>query len=90
MGFDHLDKVVHVFLFCCLCFLLIIANRKQDLPEIKYKAKIWAFLACMVFGAFVECLQLLVPARDFEAMDMVSNSVGATFGILIFFFIYRS
>ena len=90
MGIAHLDKAVHAFLFCCLCFLLTVANRKQDLPEIKYSAKIWALLTCVVFGVFVECLQLLVPARDFEVLDMISNSVGATLGILIFLFIYRS
>ncbi len=90
MGIMHLDKAVHAFLFCCLCFLLIVANRKQDSPEIKYKAKIWALLACIVFGVLVECLQLLVPVRDFEVLDMVSNSVGAAVGVLIFLFIYRS
>ena len=90
MGIEHLDKVVHAFLFCSLSFLLVVANRKQDLPEIKYSAKKWAIGVCFLFGSMVECIQIFIPSRDFEVLDILSNTFGAFVGLLVFLIVYRS
>ncbi len=36
-----------------------------------------------IYGALMECAQLLVKGRSFEWEDMLSNTVGAVLGIVI-------
>ena len=47
----------------------------------KQPAKIWLFASLM--GVAVEFAQALTPYRSFDTHDMLANSIGAIFGVLV-------
>ena len=90
MSFSLLDKLIHVCMYGILSLLLTVGLKKQgSYPQIRFNA-IWVSLTvCILYGFFIEVLQLQVPDRDFELGDILANTIGGGVGIGLFYLIYK-
>ncbi len=84
------DKLVHIFLFLVLGFLLGVGFKKQyQYPLIKAHAKKSGFLIAAFYGLLIEILQYAVFIdRSLEAGDVMANMFGAGLGVLFFRGVY--
>jgi hypothetical protein len=57
--------------------------------KISKKSPWWAILACAVYAGTDECHQSFVPGRSCEVNDVALDTIGATFGVLIYWFFTR-
>lgn len=76
----HTDKAGHFFIFFVFSFL---AFRLRD--ERTAQNYITIVVSAVLYGLFIESLQLYVPGRVFDALDVVANTAGA----VIFFVIFK-
>jgi VanZ family protein len=80
-GIPHLDKVVHMGMYCILAFLL--AHTYQAAGKISRKT--WILLFCVCFGGLMELLQATVALnRSGNWIDIIANLIGAAGGLLFF------
>lgn len=68
--FTHADKIKHFIAYFILAFLLL-----RFWENAKDKVKDTIFVA-VIFGIVIEVLQIFV-GREFDILDMITNSVGA-------------
>lgn len=69
--FPHFDKVAHFGLH----FLGALLLRKSGFSYKKI------FIGDFLFGLTIECIQLGVPGRSFELLDLLANSLGVLFAL---------
>ncbi len=77
------DKLVHFLLFGVLSFLIL---------RIRYiRTKDWqasyilnVVIICTVFGLLMETIQLIVPGRTFNLLDLVADAIGVVLGCMLF------
>jgi len=81
-----MDKLVHVFMYLTLSFLLLFGiARQQNTGSLRYAVMLLAASSCAGYGITIEILQpVLTMYRKFEWMDMVANAAGAFGGIIVF------
>nr|WP_255742711.1 VanZ family protein [Belliella calami] len=86
----HKDKIVHFMLFFILNFLWLRIWMNEANSKKKY---LKLFTSYLVFGIIiailVEYLQLYVPNRSFDYFDIAANMLGAAFGIICFYILYK-
>ncbi len=84
MNFDweYLDKLKHAFAFFTLSLLL---NRSSS----SYDARLRNVTALLLFGIFIEIVQLFIPYRDSSVYDVIADLVGI-FTFQISLSLYRS
>lgn len=82
----YMDKLVHVFMYLTLSFLLLFGiARQQNTGSLRYAVMLLAASSCAGYGITIEILQpVLTMYRKFEWMDMVANAAGAFGGIIVF------
>ena len=82
----YIDKVVHVFMYSMLSFLLLRSLfRQQGKQALRYSAAVSSVLVCAGIGIAIEFLQpVLTMYRRFEWLDMVANATGALLGWFLF------
>lgn len=68
------DKVMHAFVYGVLTALIYI-TRPQNAVFIK-KLVFQAILLCILYGFFIELIQLVLPTRKFDILDALANTVG--------------
>lgn len=68
------DKVLHAFVYGVLTALIYI-TRPQNAVFIK-KLIFQAILLCILYGFFIELIQLVLPTRKFDILDALANTVG--------------
>ncbi|HRG27920.1 MAG TPA: VanZ family protein [Chitinophagales bacterium] len=68
------DKVLHAFVYGVLTALIYI-TRPQNAVFIK-KLVFQAILLCILYGFFIELIQLVLPTRKFDILDALANTVG--------------
>lgn len=68
------DKVMHAFVYGVLTALIYI-TRPQNAVFIK-KLIFQAILLCILYGFFIELIQLVLPTRKFDILDALANTVG--------------
>lgn len=84
------DKVVHFLIFGILTLLMIIGFTKQYTYAYLRKHAVVASLAVSIgYGLFIELVQIPIPGRYMEAMDIVANTIGCFIGYAIFYIIYK-
>jgi len=73
------DKIEHVIEYSILGFLVL------GCFEIKNELKIILFvvLVCSLYGVINEIYQYSIPGRYCSSLDMVANSIGSIFGVVI-------
>ncbi|MBD3246648.1 MAG: hypothetical protein GF333_06505 [Candidatus Omnitrophica bacterium] len=73
------DKAVHGAQYGALAFLV----RGTALRGGVFRARGWGFGYAFLLGAVIEIIQLFLPYRSFEIMDLVLNAAGAGAGMMI-------
>lgn len=86
LDLSFLDKLVHLFFYSVLAFLLAHGYMRQYRFRIlQLHAKKWSFITAFLYGGLIEAMQYGVfPDRSFELGDALANGIGAGVGIGIF------
>ena len=84
------DKVVHVFLYLVLVFLLCVGFTKQNtLPFLHFRPILSALVISAIYGMIIEVSQTaFMLNRSFEVYDVLANFIGSAFGSAVFTIIY--
>lgn len=88
--FFSVDTFAHAFLFCVLVFLMIVGLTKQyTSPWLRHYAVRASLLISTGFGILVELLQhFLIYGRHGDIFDVLANTIGCLFGLVVFKWIY--
>ena len=79
IGPRNTDKVVHLFMYGTLSFL--IARALDDPPKAhRLRAFLGGLLFCVAMGAADEWHQLYIPGRSAEVNDWLADSTGGLVG----------
>lgn len=70
------DKAEHAITFAALMLLAWTAFQHR------YSQKILAF-SLIAYGIAIECIQYFIPSRSFSVLDMVADSTGVFFILLL-------
>ncbi|WP_299756256.1 VanZ family protein [uncultured Pontibacter sp.] len=84
------DSFAHVFMFCVLCFLMIVGMSKQfTFPRLHHYAIRFSLFASTLFGIGIELMQhFFIYGRQGDIIDVVANTSGCLLGIVLFKLIY--
>ncbi|EJF10348.1 MULTISPECIES: VanZ family protein [unclassified Pontibacter] len=85
------DSFAHAFMFAVLTYLMTVGLKKQfTFPRVQHYAIRTAFFVSSMFGIAIELLQhYLIPGRQGDIIDVLSNTIGCILGILLFKWIYK-
>lgn len=84
------DKVVHFAIFSILVLLMIVGFIKQYTYAYFRKYAVPLSLAISItYGILIEVIQIPIPGRYLEFMDIVANTTGCFIGYGIFYLIYK-
>ncbi|MEO8086619.1 MAG: VanZ family protein [Bacteroidota bacterium] len=80
------DKIVHLFLFGVLSFLLIKAFAEQVTVEVlSAHLKLISFFLTSVYGVLIEILQeYCIPGRNGDVFDSLADALGAILGLWLY------
>lgn len=80
------DKFVHAGIFFVLILLMVRGFLMQTRFEaLQKKAKMAAFILCVIYGGFLEILQGTVfEGRSADVFDFIANSFGCSMGVLVY------
>jgi len=81
----QLDKAVHISFFTTLCLLFNFPIKKRITNVAKIKKWFWIVsLSGICYGIAIEFIQEnWIPNRSFELLDIVADSTGCLFALLI-------
>ena len=84
------DAVVHGFMYFILTVLFSVGFTKQyAIKKLRYHPARWAIVIALSYGIIIEVIQLsLVPDRNFELSDILSNFAGSVVGLIGFHLLY--
>jgi VanZ family protein len=86
----HFDKLVHFLMFTFLTYLMVIGFSKQDrYSKLRFKAPMFTILVVTAYAIIVESIQLFIPIRTFDSLDLVADLVGNISGYYLFVFVYK-
>ena len=77
------DKVIHFILFAGLGFLMLQQRHAQG-RHTNSQTFVNITLITIFYGFLMECVQILVPGRQFHWIDLTADCLGAVFGNLLF------
>jgi glycopeptide antibiotics resistance protein len=84
--FNLQDKLIHVICFSVLSFLWTgVGIKKSESQEIRKRLILNFILFGVLAGIVLETLQLYIPNRTFDIMDMIVNEIGGILGFLAYF-----
>ncbi|XLS29813.1 VanZ family protein [Flavobacteriaceae bacterium M23B6Z8] len=84
LQFSFGDKLVHLIFYLVLTILLYLYLRKEHQKYQKRKVLTIASVFSLIYGMIIEVLQGILPyKRSADWLDVVANSVGIVFAILI-------
>jgi len=84
------DKVVHLFIFGTLSFLILFGYRDQYAEGNKQKLVWTAVIASVLYGILTEILQYYVfIGRSGNLYDALADAIGAVLGWLIFIPVFK-
>ena len=90
VSLPYIDKLAHIFLYAILALVASVEVKRSDRDR---KPPISAYmemvLYALIYGIFIEMVQLLLPYRSFEVMDVLANSIGIFGGVAMFFLFYH-
>ena len=84
------DKLVHFSVYCIFSLLLIIGLKKQtSFRFLKKNAILLSLCMAISLGVLTELAQyFLVKQRFAEVFDVLANTLGAMFGVVVFKLLY--
>lgn len=75
-------KIAHFTEYCILAILLL--NVIKDYSNINYKTLLLAFILCLLYAASDEWHQTFIDGRSGQLIDVIIDSCGSLFGIIIY------
>ncbi len=81
--FEGFDKVVHVLIFGIFSFLFVSMRDKAN-SKIEWLFLLISFLVSISYSLLLEYFQNFIPGRQFDAKDLLANSIGVVFGLTIY------
>ena len=75
-----LDNIIHAIIFLIFCFFLFLGFQESNL-KININPYLLAFAISVIYGFLLELIQITIPKRGFEYLDVISNTVGSFFGL---------
>ena len=80
------DKLVHLFLFGVLSFLLIKGLAEQTAQKFFYSnPKVLSILISALYGVFIELLQeFIFTSRHGDVYDAIADAIGALIGLWVY------
>jgi len=90
-GWLEPDKVVHLFIFGVLAFLILFGYREQYfISRKRYQFGVAAVIVTAIYGLTTEVLQYYVfIGRSGNRFDFFADTIGAVLGWLLFNYLYR-
>lgn len=89
-GLLAFDKWMHAFFYAPLFFLSLVGILKQYGCDNWRSNRNKVLFFCISYGLLIEIMQpLLTEDRYFDFFDIIANTVGCFFGIIIFNFVYN-
>ncbi|GEL07377.1 VanZ family protein [Salisediminibacterium halotolerans] len=77
-------KAAHFVIYAILAVLILRALYFADAPAVFAQRKgLWAWVLATVYAAIDETHQLFVPGRSGEVSDVLLDSAGALFGLML-------
>ncbi len=76
------DFLANILLFVPLSFLLL-GTMQQTYPRHRHWYYLPVILACVVFGASIEFVQLVFPPRSTALNDILAQAIGSTAGVVL-------
>lgn len=76
LPFAYGDKLLHTTTFACLMGWWGNVYRQR-------RPRVWAALACLAFGIFIELAQWFDPPRDADAFDVLADGIGILIALLL-------
>lgn len=84
------DKLVHVFMFAPLAFLMIVGFKKQQtFRGLRVNAVAYSLVFCSAYGVFIEVVQFFLPHRSIEFADIMADTMGVVLGFFVYFMVYK-
>jgi len=85
------DKLIHIFLYGVLSFLLVGSSLKQHMyRRIRYNASPFTLIATSVYGVLIELYQeFVLTDRYGDWADALANFAGAFLGLILFRSIFK-
>jgi VanZ family protein len=87
LNIPNKDKLVHFTLFFIWAFLLNIDLKKYKLSFKSNMALVMSL--CLILAAFTEFFQPIFSDRTTEALDVLADMLGASFGLWFITYIHR-
>lgn len=88
--FPGYDKVIHFSLFFGLVFLWDRVWVGKKINENNFKKISLNYLVFgIIFATFIEYLQMGVPGRSFDTLDIVANISGGTVGTIMYVYLLK-
>ena len=77
----HLDKVAHLLMFAILAVFVQRSSRSTNIRM----NMIWVtIIYCGILSVTTEVLQIFIPGRNCDVLDLIADMVGAGAGIFAF------
>ena len=84
------DKFLHLFFYAVLTLLLIQGLGKQtEFIKLRLFNYRYAIIIAISYGIIIELLQLLIPGRSFDLLDILANGIGTLVGMFFFYILFR-
>ena len=84
------DKLVHVFMFIPLTFLMIVGFKKQQtFKPLRLNSVAYSLVICSFYGVFIEIVQFFLPYRGIEFADIMADMIGVVLGYFAYFMVYK-
>lgn len=88
--YTDVDKLVHVFMFIPLAFLMIVGFKKQQtFRGLKVNAIAYSLVFCAFYGTLIEIVQFFLPHRGIEFADILADLIGVVLGYFVYFMVYK-
>lgn len=82
----NLDKVVHFLVFGVFAYLLVKGLSKQDEYKFfNYYSFLLSFIISACFGIIIEFLQIIIPGRGYDPLDIMANISGIVLGLSVYY-----
>ncbi len=90
LNFPYMDKVIHMLLYLILSLSILASLIRSDKRK-KYYHMLITFVWVISYGMLMEVLQFyLTQTRSAEILDILANTTGCFFAILLYSYIKES
>lgn len=79
------DKIGHFFIFAVFAYLLTKALTNDGSEKKFHNSITFSFLTALIFGIAIEFIQIVIPGRGFDLLDILADISGVALGLGVFY-----